>query len=669
MLRDRGRPGSTWLLLVLLLLPLAVGVPTAAAASGEAERPAVQADDTIDVTRELRLTPSTPGSVEVEFRYAPPDRVTGLAVTIPADASLTGRTGFERTGPRSFAWDGATADPKLRFSVPANETGAARGTLARDGRYTFVDPGPWALIRLPSVSTEWRWTGGGKVTLDRRTSTEGPGAVGTSLAFLGPHRTVTREVDGGTLRLIIPERADLAESPDAILGSVADASERIRFGATDETVTMVAAPSDSVTWAVGGLQIGTSDFWVRDGEQLDTANNAWLHEFVHTQQEYETAESSRWTIEGTATYYAALLALEQERITFEEFRRRLGVGTRDPDGSAVLADLDTWEPSVPYTKGALVAGELDRQTRTATGDRTLDVVMRRLNAKTDPVTNGDVLAAVRDIAGSDAGALANRYTTTEAVPDAWDRSAHQEAYESPIARMAYATGSVAIAGRYRNASAEAESIRLASGETLRAGVAVTNEGTASGQYGTRLSVNGTVVDSRKGTLGAGESTGVTLAHQFTDVGVYRVTIGGTTRTVRVGPPATPRVTALNATPADGAGSTLTVTVRVTNSEAIPADGRLRLDRNETTIAERRVVLAPGSTTRLQFEDVTAPPGTTLAVGNRTATVPRSTAVAGGRDGDTGRSGPTETRGSGPGLGAVAALFAVVVATLLTTRLR
>jgi hypothetical protein len=659
-------PHRWWGVLLLLLLLLVVAPGPAAAAAGDT-RVASQHVDTIDVTRELQLTPDRPGEVGVEYRYTLPDRVTGLTVTVPQDATVTELEGFERDGSRSYAWDGETTGPSLQFAMPANETEAGRTTVARDGRYTFVDPGPWALVRLPSVGTEWQWTGSGQVTLDRRTTTDGPGVAGQALAFLGPHRIETREVDGGTLRLVVPERADLAESPDTILGSVAGASERLRFGTQDETVTMVAAPTDSVSWTVGGLQIGDSDLWVRDRERLDTANNAWLHEFVHTRQEYDTADSGRWTTEATATYYAALLTLDQERITFEEFRSRIAVGTRDPDGSAVLADPSTWDPVVPYTKGALVAGELDRRVRVSTTGRTLGVVIRRLNAHDDAVTNRDVRAAIDAAAGADVAGAAERFTETEAVPDPWDRRAHREAFESPIARMEYATGTPALAGRYRNESVGDGPLRLVTGETLGAPVTVTNEGTASGRFTARYTVNGTTVDSRDGTLDAGDSTTVELAHRFTEPGQYAVRIGDTDWRVQVSPPATPQVSSINTSPDGGTAGDVTVTAEVTNPADRPADGRVPLRVNGTTVTDRRVVLASGGTAAIRFEEVTAPPGTTLAVGELTVTIQRSSPGPAASDDEAGDA--SGTAASAPGFGVLAALLVAIATVFLATRRR
>ena len=118
----------------------------------------------------------------------------------------------------------------------------------------------------------------------------------------------------------------MREAPRSVLDSLADASNALRVGDRDDEVFVVAAPTSGVQWGVRGYQTGESDLWVRDVEPVDSAENPWVHEYVHTRQDFALDPEMRWFREASASYYAALLTYEQGRVPYDGFSQRIGAG-------------------------------------------------------------------------------------------------------------------------------------------------------------------------------------------------------------------------------------------------------------------------------------------------------------------------------------------------------
>lgn len=216
----------------------------------------------------------------------------------------------------------------------------------------------------------------------------------------------------------------------------------------------------------------------------------------------------------------------------------------------MLADPKTWDTVAPYTKGALVAGELDRQIRLATDrTRSLQDAFGRMNGHGEPVTGSAFLEMVRTAAGPDTAALADRYTTTGDTPQMWDQAAHDRAFGATPARITYSLpdpsdpAGFRVSGPFRQGSVDGERpIQLATGETLAVDVRVTNTGGTAGTYDARLLVNRAARAQRTGRLEPGESAAgnLTLRHNGEPIETRRIEL----------PPAQERTMAFTATGID-----------------------------------------------------------------------------------------------------------------------
>jgi len=641
-----------------------------------------RASDNITATQEFRLTPDERGRITVVQRYAVPDRVASLKPQLPRDVTVTGTTGFSQAEGTTYEWDGNMSDPQITFTMRVNETRDLAGPEGARGEYLFVDAGEWALFRQPPLETSWSWRGAEPVGITREATTDGPGYAGDWMVYLGEVRTHERSAHGQRFELVVPKRASLAESPAAVLDSMAAASDQLRVGDRDDVIHAFAAPTTSVRWGVRGLQLGDRDMWVRDVETLSTAENTWLHEYVHTRQNYDTDAAAEWTTEAFATYYAAHLAMEQDLTDYDGLREVLRRGTTQSQSDAVLTDPSTWVNAANYLKGSLVAADVDRRIRLATDrTRSLQAVFSRLNAHQGPVDERTVFESVGTVADADVRRAAVTYAGTERTPTLWSESDHAEAFGSAPARvevgLADGPDAFAVGGAFRNESLDGSTPTLFAGETLTVVGTVTNAGEAATEYEAGFAVDGRVVATESGTVQPGERVTHRFERTFEQAGERTVAVGGDEVTVEVHEPGRASVTALSANRTElAAPGAVEVTATVSNPNDVPGRTSVRLGGPDGPVIDRRVALGAGENRtvsgvvrldegRYEFTIGDADP-LTVTVG-RTGSESGDGSDGGSQNGGDGQDGGSS--GFGPGFGPVATLVGVVAALALLARRR
>jgi hypothetical protein len=647
---------------------------------GAATSGATQADDgdVIRQTQTYERVPAEPGEVAVTLAYEVPDRVVDLEAHVPAAATVTGTDGFERVNESVYEWD-ETADPAtIRYRINPNRTIDKSGPEGAEGRYISVDTGEWALLTRSRTPTRWRYIGQEAVGFNRTVETAGPGAAGEEVVYLGEVATFEETAHNQTFTLVVPERATMTASPIAVLDSMTNASNALRVGDRDEQVFVVAAPSRAVDWGVEGYQIGDADMWVQSRQTLDTANNVWLHEYVHSRQAYETTRETRWTTEGWATYYAAVLTLEQDRIGFDAFRTQLAAGEQSVYRDVALTDPSSWTNTANYRKGALVAGRTDVHIRAATGrNRTLQTVFQSLNGYREPVTQAQFLTEVETAGGATARNTTATETETTTTVTMWNQTRHQRLFGAIPARIGYSLPPVERSDAYRvdsvyrsNASVSGRSpIRLVANETLAIDAVVENAGNEAGAYNVTLAVNGTVVGAKQGQIEAGAQTDVTLRHTFVDSGRYVVGVDGDAVTVVVSEPAAARVTDIAASPRElRQGGSVAVTATVANDNDIPGATTVEFRRDDVVFARERLRLPPQTTTTVTRTVILDDPGTvSLSAGNGTTATTADVTVSTEPTPTATTAGTRTTGGEGDGFTALAAGVAVLLVALFARR--
>lgn len=561
----------------------------------------------VNVTQEFSLSPSNPGNVTVQVRFAIPDRVVSLRTRVPADAPVTSAEGFDQGSDREYRWDGSTDHPSLTYALPVNESLNVTGPEGADGDYVSVDAGDWALFRRPPTPTNWNYTGD-TVGFDRQTTTTDSGAAGEWLVFLGEHNEYRRTASDQQFRLVVPANANMTSDPDTVLDSMADASDALRVGNRDDEVFVVAAPTDGVGWAVRGLQTGEADLWVRDVEPVTSPDNVWIHEYVHSRQHFALEPEMRWFREASASYYAALLTFEQERIRYETFREHIGTGSDPVYADAVLANQSTWQGNPHYVKGALVVGQLDRLIRNARNkERTLQTVFRAMNGQFGRVSLSDFARYLDENGDETVGEVGQQYAETTGNVSLWNRTAHVTAFGDLPARIGFQlpgetnAGTYHVRSPYRNVTLDAADgpIVVVPGEGFHVGAVVENAGGTTGDYTASLTVNGTVVDRTNGTVEPNETAVATLGHVFDSTGTYHVGLDGENVTVHVREPANARILDVTAMPREvRQGESVQVGATVENNATLPGEATIVFRRNDWTVATKRVSVGPMTTERV-----------------------------------------------------------------------
>ena len=525
-----------------------LAVPIAAASAAPAAATAVVDDTPTSITAGVDDTPTpTPLSTHTELRLTTtldrtPERVGEITATVtaeipsefrelslqlPAGARVISTRGFTQTADGNVEWDGNSDPATVTYRIDATVRSGADQPGA-EGSYRFADTANWSLVRIPSVGDINGRIVGDEPEISRETEIAGPGVAGDRIAYLGPYDRQTRTAHGQTFHLVIPEAADLEAEPREIFESVTDAADRLRIGDRDDEVLMIAAPTGEIEWAVRGIQTGDSDFWVRADEPVDTPANNWVHEYVHTRQEYTAAEDARWTTEATATYYAALLTLEADRVEFDRFQRFLAQGEDEPQASAVMTEPDSWENFANYRKGALVAGDLDRRIRVATdGEASLDTLMRAINSHEGELTAADIAGYIETIGGEAVVEETTAATTTTAVEPMWSRDSHTAAFGAEPARFAFRFADdtpLSVNGVDRPLP-DTGNLTVGVNETVSVAVTVENVGGTVGDYELPFRVGGAET-VRTGRLEPGETTTHRFAQRFTEPGSYRIAVDG-----------------------------------------------------------------------------------------------------------------------------------------------
>lgn len=242
------------------------------------------------------------------------------------------------------------------------------------------------------------------------------------LIYVGQYTFVegTTQADEN-IRILVPVDANSGElngteARDLLLG----AAERLPVGKTKRPSQLylirprIDPGSESFVieeWLMQTGGTGEKFTYLREA----AAPGAWIHEYVHRRQRFETTHETKWLTEGMATYVGQYLLYELGYWSREEFRQRLNKPHRT--NTDVLSNQGTWHRITPYAKGSTVIGYIDQRVREGTdGQKTIIDVFRRLN-KHDTVTHESFKDAVAAVVGDDRlDEEIDRYVLTDAHP-------------------------------------------------------------------------------------------------------------------------------------------------------------------------------------------------------------------------------------------------------------
>lgn len=358
----------------------------------------------------FELLRQTEGSVEVTVTYVLPHCVDTLRLSLPETASPMREDGFDRDGD-GYKWDGDTSRPSVTFEKDAKDSST------RFGGYSFTDTGGWAITQTPRITE--RYTAPGKrIQVHEEIASQDHIAASAdgNIVYIGPYEEFRVNGAEQRIRLIIPEAATLSPSMHSVRQTLKHASKDLHIGSRSDEVIAVVAPGEQMSGLLAGLQSGGSGFWVKDSQQVATPHSTWIHEYIHTRQDRNYSKTTRWIIEGSANYYAALLAYRQRLASYDEFHNLVSTSK---DEHAVLAEPDRWpSPYTDYKKGCRVLAALDAEIRQATdGESTLESVFWKINRLEERLTHPRLAEIVGTVSSEELESWLDTYTRSTAVPD------------------------------------------------------------------------------------------------------------------------------------------------------------------------------------------------------------------------------------------------------------
>ncbi|RLM48172.1 hypothetical protein DVK00_06650 [Haloarcula sp. Atlit-47R] len=389
-------------LLLVCASPVALGV-----GSGLPERGSAGGDSSIGVEYAIDREPNQTGHVRVTATIDRPRHVTGLSVRTPAEATVHRTDGLQSNGDR-WRLSGAARTARLTYTVPV-------GLSTAFGQRT-ADTHNWTLLARQEVSlrARWRWHVGPRPTWNESLALAPgrSGVAGRTAAYIGPHGTETKTVDGDRITLIVPAASELRPDRDAILDSISHAKRASTAGRDHDHIRVFVAPNEL---ASGGYapSNGEPDVIVNAGEPVRSPVNVWVHEYRHTRQTFEATPEMVWLEEGSADYHTAALTYAAGDIGQDRFRDRV---TTERYETADLTRPDSWDgPGPQYHKGTRVVAAIDARLRQTTdGRRTFEAVLGRLMQQDDRVTLALFAETVSAVAGTDLDAFVRRAVTGDA---------------------------------------------------------------------------------------------------------------------------------------------------------------------------------------------------------------------------------------------------------------
>lgn len=302
----------------------------------------------------------------------------------------------------------------------------AASTSERFGGVKGGEGDGYTVTQLDYGEYEYRYDGGrlskDQISLQVTSRVPGPGFGGGSRALIGDAAVATRNTSDEKIRVAVPESVDSRwAKATGYAKLVTQASEMLDIGGTGTQYnpcgTTVSSGEKKVVTGIhapiinGGEVKGSEPAYVVASG--DDSGFVILHEYVHTRQQFETTDETRWLTEGSAEYYEHYLGWKIGPDDVDDFFR-----SGDLHNDVKLDTPETWSGTdADYDRGAAVLRALDGRIRSETdGEKTLEDVMQRLNEHDGSVTNRDFRIAAQEVAGTDLSRFWNDYIEGSKAP-------------------------------------------------------------------------------------------------------------------------------------------------------------------------------------------------------------------------------------------------------------
>jgi hypothetical protein len=369
-------------------------------------------DTVVEQRFTYEFTPSRDGTFDVTMSFETTQDLRDLCINVPEHYDVVSRDGFESGGSYyhcPYYWDGNSSLPEITFRVNSTTQDSSTTEYFEGETWGLTSFYSWNQYRVEG-DVDWRSVDDPS---DPRTETNrvvsNEGVAGDSMTYFGAADVTEWAVNDERFRLVLPEGVSVDR--DAIRGSLSMSARSLDIGGRSDSVTIFAT-RDPIR---SGGRARSDSAWVHEDMRVHDVNNVWVHEYVHTRQEWSPATEIEWLTEGSAEYYAALAAYRQESASFAAFHSHV---SQKEDASVVLSNGRAAEDTgAEYTKGSRVVAALDRKIRVATdGNRTFEDVLYLVNRRDEMVTYTAFTGIVETVAGQSLDDWLDRFVTTDAAP-------------------------------------------------------------------------------------------------------------------------------------------------------------------------------------------------------------------------------------------------------------
>ncbi|MFP9191375.1 hypothetical protein ACLI4Q_06915 [Natrialbaceae archaeon A-CW1-1] len=356
-----------------------------------------------------------------EYDYSIPSSIVRLVIQIPwlEFTETIGYTVAETENVQTVRSDDYNADEFVWSGGPNPKV-----TLKKDVKSTAFNSGPagyltdqTAFVGIPSTNLPFRYRSSSPPPRRKKTTFDGEGYAGVSLAYAGSHKLSVQKVNDTEVAFVEPDEVKIDIDHEAAMDIFSEGERHlggIRWNRDKQTNFII--PEHRVGPGSAGRGVGHDSWTGVQRWNLDRIDNVPAHEYAHTVFGTFGLGEMYWLREASAEYYGYLISLNAKRGSFQEF---LDTVRTERYANVVLSDVDQMRRgSGDYHKGAHVLAALDAEIRIRTDSQQslLDVFDQERGS--DLTQYNEFEATVTEVAGDESlSEWLNQYVRTPALPE------------------------------------------------------------------------------------------------------------------------------------------------------------------------------------------------------------------------------------------------------------
>lgn len=329
--------------------------------------------------------------------------------------SIENINGFSKTGNDTWKWDSETTTPKISviLSIGDHQVG-----LGSNGQNVLLSLGSHvsAIVDMihptydPTFTLEKEIVDGGlSETLDISSSVtfESP-AFPTEIKEFQPGRNEYNFAVLGDFQKYSLSRDKFRITTIRVPQDKYDCGTKTILEAIDITKQMFSFNSTNTSVFIWEFDFGSSELAGnasssvenigRFSVDLNASPSVWIHEFIHTEQQFNLGSSMTWFAEASAEYFAELALLQINGYNFarsfdEFYKRYSNFASGKP-----ISEVEHNTVPLAYDSDAVLA-VLDAEIRKRSQNNTLNKVFHNMNAYSESVSYTVFKDLVADAAG------------------------------------------------------------------------------------------------------------------------------------------------------------------------------------------------------------------------------------------------------------------------------